>query len=86
MRLLLTCSMATVLTLSSGSLALGADPGELRERDAGLRPGGGRFPTAIAAAQLTWLTAFDPATRSAGVVDRRTGRFQVFEASAPAVD
>ncbi len=29
-------------------------------------------------------TAFDPATRTAGVVDRRTGQFQQFEASAPA--
>ncbi len=34
MRRLLTFSMAAVLSLSSGSLALGADPGELRKRDA----------------------------------------------------
>ena len=34
LRRLLTFSMATVLTLSTGSLALGADPVELRERDA----------------------------------------------------
>lgn len=31
-------------------------------------------------------TAFDPRTRTVGVVDRRTGRFGNFEASAPAVD
>jgi hypothetical protein len=31
-------------------------------------------------------TAFDPLTRTVGVVDRRTGRFATFEASAPAVD
>jgi Subtilase family len=34
LRRLLTFSMATVLSLSTGSLALGADPVELRERDA----------------------------------------------------
>lgn len=31
-------------------------------------------------------TAFDPATRTIGVVDRGSGRFETFEASAPAVD
>ncbi len=31
-------------------------------------------------------TAFDPLTRSVGVVDRRTGAFRTFEASAPAAD
>ena len=31
-------------------------------------------------------TAFDPGTRTAGVVDRHSGRFQAFEASAPALD
>jgi hypothetical protein len=34
LRRLLTFSMAVVLSLSTGSSALGADPGELRERDA----------------------------------------------------
>ena len=29
-------------------------------------------------------TAFDPGTRTIGVVDRRTGRFETFEATAPA--
>ena len=31
-------------------------------------------------------TAFDPGTRTIGVVDRRSGRFETFEASAPAAD
>ena len=31
-------------------------------------------------------TAFDPQTRTIGVVDRRSGRFETFEAQAPAVD
>lgn len=31
-------------------------------------------------------TAFDPRTRTVGVVERATGRFQTFEASAPSTD
>jgi hypothetical protein len=37
LRRLLTLSMATVLSLSTVSIALGADPGEIRERDAANR-------------------------------------------------
>ena len=35
---------------------------------------------------LLEATAFDPLTRTVGVVDRPTARFQTFEASAPATD
>jgi hypothetical protein len=31
-------------------------------------------------------TAFDPLTRTIGIVDRSTARFQTFEAPAPATD
>ena len=53
------------------------------------------YPAGGAATNVTALTpdhvileatAFDPGTRTIGVVDRRTGRFETFEAPAPAAE
>ena len=67
MRRLLTLSMATVLSLSTVSVALGADPGELRERDAA-KEGRARAAEVLGrkAADLRPLTYDEPVTSVGG--------------------
>ena len=67
MRRLLTLSMATVLSLSTVSVALGADPGELREHDAA-KEGRARAAEVLGrkAADLRPLTYDEPVTSVGG--------------------